>query len=143
VLQADRTDSRLKYSIKSGVENVDVKKVCEMLSKTYWGHRRPLDRLEIAIKNSLCYSAYVQDKNEQKIVGFGRVLTDYATFAYFTDVIVDDNYRHQGIGTALMESMRNDDRIKGCYGALSTTDAGSFYATMGFEEDKTFKSRIL
>jgi len=102
-----------------------------MLSKTYWGHRRPLDRLETAVKNSLCYSAHVKEGNDEKMVGFGRVLIDYATFAYFTDVIVDENYRHNGIGTALMDSMRKDDRLSGCHGALSTTDAGDFYACIG------------
>lgn len=136
-------DSQIQFTIKSGHEHVDVRKACDMLSKTYWGHRRALDRLETAVKNSLCYSAHVMDGADSKMVGFGRVLTDYATFAYFTDVIVDEDYRHRGIGTALMESMRKDENIKGCYGALSTADADGFYEAMGFNVDSTFKSQIL
>lgn len=96
----------IDFSIKVGKEHVDVEKVCNMLSKTYWGHRRPLDNIKVAVDNSICYTAHVKDGSDQKMVGFRRIITDHATYAYFTDVIVESDYQKCGIGSALVESMR-------------------------------------
>lgn len=122
--------------IYNDAKSVNINKVHSMLADTYWGHRRDKDTLKVAVEHSICYSAYRGDVQ----VGFGRIMTDYATAAYLTDVIVEPDERGKGIGKLIVEAMMSDPRIQNCYVMLSTSDAGGFYAPFGFKKDETFYS---
>ena len=79
--------------------------------------------------NSLCFSAF--DGGRQ--VGFARVVTDQATFAWVCDVFVDESARGQGIGTQLMAAITGDPRLGTLKRMVLTTSSPEFYVPFGFE----------
>ena len=84
------------------------------------------------IENSLCFGVY--DGATQ--IGFGRVITDYSEFASIWDVFIDRPYRKKGIGTAFMEMMLNNPKIKGVYRwFLMTEDAHGLYEKFKFRRE--------
>jgi len=81
-----------------------------------------------AIANSMCFGLYRGDAQ----VGFARVITDQATFAWICDVFVDDDRRGQGIGKGLLEAILADPRLAGLKRTLLATSSPAFYAPFGF-----------
>ncbi|WP_204369372.1 GNAT family N-acetyltransferase [Pseudoalteromonas piscicida] len=77
------------YFIYDDVERVDLPKVKELLSISYWASERTIDVIEKSVENSECFSLY--DGEIQ--IGFARVVSDFSTFGYIADVIVDPDYR--------------------------------------------------
>src|SRR6187402_149095 len=67
--------------------------------QSYWSQNIPLETVKRSIENSLCFGIY-KDENQ---VGFARLITDYATFAYLGDVFVDSAFRGKGLSKRLME----------------------------------------
>lgn len=59
--------------------------------------------MDLLINNSCCFGLYVEDSAGPKQIGFARVVTDYATLAYLTDVLVDEEYRGSGLGKWLIK----------------------------------------
>jgi GNAT superfamily N-acetyltransferase len=89
----------------------------------------PLETLKKAIAGSLCFGAYID--NQQ--VGFARVVTDPATFAYLCDVFVIDSYQGHGIGRQLMEQVIHHPDLQGLRRfVLVTRDAHGLYEQFGF-----------
>ena len=74
---------------------------------------------------------YLDNKN--KLIGFARVISDYATTYYLCDVIIDTAYQHQGIGTALISHIVSLPEYAGLRGVLITRDAHNLYKKFGFE----------
>jgi ribosomal protein S18 acetylase RimI-like enzyme len=88
--------------------------------------------LEQAVLNSLCFGMYEGDQ----IIGFARLITDYCTYAYLTDVIVAPPYRGRGLGKWLTEAIVVHPRMKGLRRiALLTRDAMDLYRQYGFGTD--------
>jgi GNAT superfamily N-acetyltransferase len=101
-----------------------------LLQTTYWGHTLSLERLTRAIENSVCFGVF----EAQTLVAFGRVITDLATYAYWTDVVVADAYRRQGIGRWLSETMLAHPQLQGFRRvSLLTRDAVRLYGQLGFK----------
>ena len=67
---------------------------------TYWADKRSPETVEKSVRNASCYGIFLDDVN--KLVGFARVISDYATTFYLADVIIDSEYQRQGLGTALV-----------------------------------------
>ena len=99
--------------------------------KSYWANKRPRSNYWKSIKNSICYGIY----NNGKQIGYGRVITDYATTYYIADVILDEDHRGKGIGKKLIECMIEFDGIDGGLVMLLTKDAHGLYEQYGFEKD--------
>jgi GNAT superfamily N-acetyltransferase len=96
----------------------------------YWAIGRPRDVLERAIAGSLNFGAY----DDGRLVGYARVVTDRATFAWLCDVYVDPSARGIGVGVALMEAVHaelTDLQVRRTL--LATADAHGLYAKFGFE----------
>lgn len=107
--------------------NVDL--VHGFLSSSYWAQGRSRHVVERSLENSLCFSAF--QRGEQ--VGFGRVITDRAVFAYIADVFVVPEFRGTGIGKALVQAMLEHPELKGLQVMLlRTRDAHALYAKFGF-----------
>ena len=70
-----------------------------LLQTTYWSHVRPIEVVEKVLRTSLCFFL-LDDENH---IGFARVVTDYATTSWLSDVVLDANYRNDGIGTWMMQ----------------------------------------
>jgi GNAT superfamily N-acetyltransferase len=97
--------------------------------ESYWAMNIPLDIVQRSIENSLCFGVY--DGEAQ--VGFARVITDQATFAYLADVFVLPNYRGRGIAKRLMATISAYPTLQGLRRwVLATRDAHELYAQFGF-----------
>jgi GNAT superfamily N-acetyltransferase len=82
-----------------------------------------------AIKNSLCFGVY----SDGKQIGFARVVSDFATYAYIGDVFVVESYRGHGLGKWLMECIVGHPRLQGLRRwTLLTRDAHGLYTQFGF-----------
>jgi N-acetylglutamate synthase-like GNAT family acetyltransferase len=109
--------------------DVDVDWLHAALSeRAYWAIGRSRATVERSIASSLCFSAF--DGGQQ--VGFARVVTDEATFAWVCDVFVEDGRRGQGIGRRLMEAIVGDPRLAGLKRTVLATSSPAFYAPFGF-----------
>lgn len=96
--------------------------------RAYWAIGRSRETVERSIAHSLCFSAF--DGPQQ--VGFARVVTDQATFAWVCDVFVEDGRRGEEIGRQLMEAVVGDQRLAGLKRTVLATSSPGFYAPFGF-----------
>lgn len=126
-------DSR--YTLKKGSENMCIADIMELLSQTHWACNRKKATVEKAIKNSLCFGIF--DENGKQIA-FGRAVTDYATMYYVSDVVVDKWHHHCGLGTVLMNFIKDAPELEKLWGFLGTTKAADFYSGFGFEKKGDF-----
>jgi len=112
------------------VARLDVAAIHAFLSTdAYWSMGVPRDVVERAIANSLCIGAY--RGSEQ--VGFARVVTDRATFAYLADVFVVSSARGRGIGRRMVGALLGRDDLRGLRRVLLfTADAHALYRDLGF-----------
>jgi GNAT superfamily N-acetyltransferase len=96
---------------------------------SYWAEGIPLATLRRAVQNSLPFGVY----KGNTLVGFARVITDYATFAYVGDVFVLEEHRGKGLSKWLMQVIVDDARLEGFRRwMLATRDAHGLYAQSGF-----------
>lgn len=100
------------------------------LSKTYWAEGIPESVVVKSIDNAMCIGIYCDNRQ----VGFARLITDYATFAYLADVFVDEAYRGRGASKGLMQFILSQDFIPGLRRILlATLDAHGLYRQFGFQ----------
>ncbi len=121
----------MKYSIIDGSGKMNIDEVIPLLRMTYWADQRPVEQIEKSMKNSSCYGIRLDD--DKKLVGFARVISDYATTYYLCDVIIDTNYQHKGLGTALVSYIESLPEYTGLRGILITRDAHDLYRKFGYE----------
>jgi GNAT superfamily N-acetyltransferase len=102
-----------------------------LLQNTHWGGNLTRETLIRAMANSVCFGVYRQGQ----LIGLARVITDLATFAYWTDVVIAPAYRGQGLGHWLSECMLRHPQMQGLRRvALLTRDAAQLYSQLGFSE---------
>jgi len=118
------------YQFSDNKDLILLDDVCDLLDKTYWANKRKKDINKKAIENSLCIGIY---KNS-KIVGFARIVTDYATMYWLCDVIIDENHRKYGLGKKLIEIITQMKELEGMFGILATRDAHGLYEKFGFHK---------
>ena len=107
--------------------------VNSLLKMAYWVKDRDAETMRRAMSHSLNYAIFETGTN--RLVGFARVITDHATMYYLCDVFIDEEFRGQGLGKALVEHIVSlDERFHGINGTLKTRDAQSLYARYGFAE---------
>lgn len=116
------------FLISDNKDKIQLERVCQLLSTTYWAKDRPRDVIEKSIKNSICFGIYSDDKQ----IGFARCVTDYSTVYWLADVIIDNDYRKMGLGKALIKTVVKHEQLKGCFGILGTQDAHELYKKYGF-----------
>jgi len=109
--------------------------ILRLLHFTYWADHRSKEVTEISIRNSKCYGIL---GDGYKLIGFARVITDYATTYYLCDVVIDPEWRHRGLGTALISFIENSPEYQGLKGFLITRSAHKLYERFGYktENDK-------
>lgn len=107
----------------------DIDLIHGVLRETYWSPGIPRETVARACTNSLCVTA----REEGKLVGFARLVTDRATFAWLCDVIVLPSHQGQGIARALVRTLREHPELANLRRwLLGTKDAHGVYAPLGF-----------
>lgn len=101
-----------------------------LTNEAYWARGITFPVFQRSVENALCFGVYHRSKQ----VGFGRVISDYATFAYLADVFIDEGYRRQGLGKWLVECIRSYPELQGLRRwMLVTSDAHGLYQQFGFK----------
>lgn len=115
--------------ITSDPAEIDIDWLHTALSeRAYWALGRSRETVERSIANSLCFSAF----DGERQVGFARVVTDQATFAWVCDVFVEDERRGEGIGKGLMQAIVADPRLQGLRRMVLATSSPGFYSPLGW-----------
>lgn len=115
----------------SDQKEINIEELMHLLKQTYWAAERTEDKVCMSLQHSVCYGAFDEEDN---LVGFARVVTDFVSIYYLCDVIVDETHRGQGIGKALVDTIVNDERFVGIGALLKTKDAHGLYAQYGFQD---------
>ena len=123
------------FTFSSNRTKVDIAYVHRIAStQLYWAQGIPFDIVKRSVENSFCFGIYTDDRQ----VGFARLVTDYATFAYLADVFVDEQYRGKGLSKKLMEFIFDIEELKVFRRmVLVTRDAHTLYERYGFTQLKT------
>ena len=120
---------RGKFTVSTDRRRIDQDAALALLRTTFWAAGMEPAALARAIANSVCFGVY----DGEVLVGFGRAVTDLSTYAYWTDVVMADHYRGQGLGRWLSECMlAHPDLQRLRRVALLTRDAEALYAGVGF-----------
>ena len=121
----------MKYSILDGADKMNFPQVMALLKQTYWADKRTDEQVRKSMENSRCYGVYMDD--EEKLVGFARVISDFSTTYYLCDVIIDEHYQNKGLGKALVSYIENLAEYQGLRGILITRDAHALYEKFGYQ----------
>ena len=118
------------YKISTDKSKLDIAVIHGFLSTSYWAEEIPVEIVQKAIENSLCFGVY----DGSKQIGFARVITDYATFGYLADVFIVESARGKGLSKWLMECILMYPQLQGLRNfCLMTQDAHTLYARYGFK----------
>jgi GNAT superfamily N-acetyltransferase len=119
------------YTISDDSSRLDLRAIHAYLTRAYWSVGIPLETVERALRNSLSIAAY---DGAGAQVGLVRLVSDYATFCYVTDVYVLEEHRGQGLSKAMMGMAMEHPRLQGLRRwNLSTADAHGLYSQFGFK----------
>jgi len=118
----------LKYHVSTDRSKLNIEKIKSLIKQTYWANERREETILKSLENSICYGVYKDDE----LVGFGRVVTDYATVFWICDIIIDVNHRGNGLGKKLIDSIMSAKEFEGLLGVLATKDAHGLYEQYGF-----------
>ena len=117
------------YRISTDKEKIDLPYVHGFLRHSYWAENIPEETVRRSIEGSLCFGVY----HQQKQVGFARVITDTATFAYLADVFIDEDFRGRGLSRWLIKTILQHPSLQGLRRfLLATKDAHGLYSKSGF-----------
>ena len=121
----------MNYRIVDDLDKMKLEDIVRLLRMTYWADKRPVEIIEKSVRNSSCYGLYLEGTD--KLVGFARVISDHATAYYLCDVIIDKEYQHKGLGTALVSYINSLPEFSGLRGFLITRNAHALYRKFGYE----------
>lgn len=126
----EREWQRGEYAISTDDNRLDIPVIHDFISnQSYWAQGRTIETVQRALNNSLNFGLY----RDKQLVGFARVVTDYATFAWIADVFVLPEHRGRGLAKWLMEMILSHPDLQGFRRwVLATKDAHSLYARFGF-----------
>jgi GNAT superfamily N-acetyltransferase len=120
---------REHFTISTDPRRLDMDAIVDMLARAYWAIGRPRERTEMAIKNSLVFGVY----DGKKQIGIARVVSDYSIFAYLCDVFIHEDFRAQGLGKWLIQTILEHPELKEMRRwVLVTSDAHGLYKQYGF-----------
>jgi GNAT superfamily N-acetyltransferase len=123
------TFQRGDFLVTTDRARIDVDTALGLLRATFWARDMTREVLDRALTNSVSFG--LLERNQ--LIGLGRVVTDLATYAYWTDVVVAEPYRGRGLGRWLSECMLSHPALQGFRRvALLTRDAESLYSGIGF-----------
>src|SRR5574341_2373275 len=120
-----------QYLVSTDPSLLDIDRIHAFLTASYWAEGVPPDVVARSIKYSMPFGLY--DGRAQ--IGFARVVTDFATYAYLADVYVEEGYQGQGLGKLLMRAVMAHPDLQGLRRwVLGTRDAHGLYRQFRFTE---------
>ncbi|HET9839411.1 MAG TPA: GNAT family N-acetyltransferase [Candidatus Angelobacter sp.] len=121
--------TRGEFEISTDPARIDLIFVHAFLTISYWARGIPVETVKRSIENSLAFGVYRAGRQ----IGFARVITDRATFAYLADVFVVPEYRGRGLSKWLMQCIFGHPDLQGLRRwMLATQDAHGLYQQYGF-----------
>lgn len=137
---ANKTDfeqRRGEFLISTAKSKLDIETIHKFLVQSYWSPNIPREIVARAIENSFCFGIYSgtssRTSHKERQIGFARVITDFATYAYLADVFVLEENRGQGLSKWLMQCIVEHPALQGFRRfTLATKDAHGLYAQFGF-----------
>ncbi len=118
-----------QFLISTDPAKLDVPSIHAFVSRSYWDSEGiPKEIVERAIRGSMCFGVY----DGQRQVGFARVVTDGATFAYLCDDYILESHRGRGLGKWLMECILNHPDLQGLHRWVVVTRDIRLYKKVGF-----------
>lgn len=118
-----------EFIISEDKSKLDVEFIHRELAESYWAKKIPRGIVEKGIDHSMCFGIY----DGELQIGFARVISDRATFAYLCDVIITQSYRGRGAGKQLMNYIMAHPDLQGLRRfTLGTQDAHDLYRKYGF-----------
>jgi GNAT superfamily N-acetyltransferase len=122
-----------EFTISTDKTRLDIDVIHRFLDNSYWAAGRSVETIRRSIENSIPFGIY----KGRAQVGFARVITDYATFAWVADVFILEEHRGQGLSKWLMEVIITHPELQGFRRwVLATKDAHDLYRKFGFHELK-------
>jgi N-acetylglutamate synthase-like GNAT family acetyltransferase len=117
------------FTISTEKEKLDIDLIHSFLNRTYWAEGISKEIIRRSIEGSLCFGVFEKEKQ----VGFARMITDKATFAYLADVFIIEEYRGRGLSKWMMEVIMSHPDLQGLRRMiLATKDAHGLYTQFGF-----------
>lgn len=117
------------FTVSTDPARLDLEVIHSFLYHSYWSPGIPRELVEKAMQHSLCFGLYENNKQ----IGFARVVTDYTSFAYLADVFVLPTQRHQGLGVWLIDCVMHCPALQTIRSfVLATRDAHGLYRKFGF-----------
>jgi N-acetylglutamate synthase-like GNAT family acetyltransferase len=129
-----------RFLISTDRSKLDVDVIHRFLARSYWAEGIPRETVVRSIENSLCFGVY----DNARQIGFARVISDFATYAYLADVFILEPYRERGLGKELMASIMAHPDLQGLRRwSLGTRDAQGLYAQFGFKPIVNTRARTV
>ncbi len=121
---------RNNFTISTDPARLDLDATADMLSRSYWASGRKRETIAKSIQNSLVFGLY----DGARQIGLARIVSDYATIAWLCDVFIHEDYRGQGLGKWLMETVVSHPDLQNLRRILlATRDAHGLYAQYGWK----------
>jgi GNAT superfamily N-acetyltransferase len=127
--------TRDSYEITDDKSRLDLDVICALLTDTYWAAGRSRETTRKSIEHSVCFGVFSAGKQ----IGFGRVITDFATYNYLCDIIISPEHRGRGLGKWLVESMLAHPALQSGPIYLRTKDAHELYRAFGFQDSRCMR----
>jgi N-acetylglutamate synthase-like GNAT family acetyltransferase len=126
-----------QFFVSSEQSLLQIERIHAFLSqKAYWCLKIPRKILENAIQNSINFGVYERESNLQ--VGYARIVTDKATFAWLCDVYIETEFQKKGLARLLMENVIKHPELKNLRRfCLATRDSHFLYEKFGFQISQT------
>jgi len=120
-----------EYYVSTDKSKLQLDVIHGFLSKSYWAKDIPIEKVNLAIENALCFGVFHNDMQ----VGFARVVTDYAVIGYIGDVFIVEEERGKGLSKMLMQHIVDHPQLQGLRRiVLATRDAHGLYEQFGFKQ---------
>lgn len=121
------------FTVSTDKARLDIELIHRFLAATYWARGIPAAVVRRSIDHSLCFGLYENLDGGERQIGFARVITDYATFAYLSDVFVLEAFRGRGLGNWLVATILAHPDLQGLRRwSLVTREAHGLYRKHGF-----------
>jgi len=117
--------------ISTDKSRLDIELIHNYLSnESYWAKGRSIEKVKLSIENSICFGVYLDEAQ----IGFARVVTDYAVFAWILDVFILKDFQGRGYGKKLMNTIMTQNNLQNLLRwGLGTDDAHGLYKQYGFK----------